>query len=1074
MYHAAEHSAQVPRRELADAEGKFRDGRLNVLSCSTTMEMGVDIGALTAVAMNNAPPGPANYLQRAGRAGRRGQPRAASLTLCQDTPHGRHVWGSPDWPFTTPVHVPRVGFDSDRIVRRHVASLLLSTYLRARAKDARRLNAAWFFRPIDHTQPDGETRADQFLAWLDAEAPHDPALTAALGTLVARTALEGHTPAELIALASSTVEAAADQWLARREAVRASFAAVGGETESFKGATPGQRAVLYQLRRHDRTYLLSLLADEGVVPSHGLPHGVVPFVTTTIQDLKRLRDDNDDDDRDASRDYPTRPLPVALREYAPGRDVVARGKVYRSAGLTLHWQAPPRDGAHDVQEIRWAYHCEACGASGASDVEPDAACGTPGCDRTTERRRFIVPSGFAVDLFEAPAVMERPGEPRPPGEMPWINLSSPRRPLADPSLGWFRHDGDGTLFHYHPGDHRHGFTICLACGRAASQKAPAGRNRLLPINDSQGNHRRLRGGGDKTDAELRSLCDGSGHQVQSGLWLGAVERTDVFELLLRPPVVDERGAAVDGEVAALSLAVAVREALAARLNVDTRELGYATRQVVDDDGESRRTAILFDTADGGAGYARRATDDLAKLLVDARRVLDCPAKCDRACHSCLISYGTQRDEPKLDRRAALAVLTEHVARGAGELPATLRAMGPTTRYEPASVVVAVAAALRAGASRCRVWVDVPDGPWDGRDWPLKSVLQALRGVTIEVVLSRRPADEERADVRPLAAWVESIGGGLAWAGDAEPGVVPLAEVTAAGQIRRWAAVGAADRGADELWGTAERGSTIVSAAVPAASASVTPFPLGSFEPPQTPVGHARLELAGAKLGGPVKDFGQRFWREITSAAKSVGNVALAARLTAPPAAGVSQLTAVDYTDRYLASPLVVRLLHEVLRALVPLGFGPTTQVVVRTQPVSMRPNREGNFRPTLIGHNFPSDSAQAEALRQALDGLGVPRADLSGRDVRHARELRLKWSDGQSASVTLDQGLGFVGAVRRRGSAMTSRRVGGGVRRTMGDEVTFNFVRSPADQAQEMLEADFDVHGHGSGDGSPLYVSPLA
>ncbi|MBK7402427.1 MAG: hypothetical protein IPJ34_40900 [Myxococcales bacterium] len=62
---------------------------MNVLSCSTTMEMGVDIGGISAVAMNNAPPGPANFFQRAGRAGRRGETAAASLTLCQSAPHGR-------------------------------------------------------------------------------------------------------------------------------------------------------------------------------------------------------------------------------------------------------------------------------------------------------------------------------------------------------------------------------------------------------------------------------------------------------------------------------------------------------------------------------------------------------------------------------------------------------------------------------------------------------------------------------------------------------------------------------------------------------------------------------------------------------------------------------------------------------------------------------------------------------------------------------------------------------------------------------------------------------------------------
>ena len=62
---------QLSKDRLQTLEGRFRAGKTNLLSCSTTMEMGIDIGGLSVVAMNNAPRGPANWLQRAGRAGRR-------------------------------------------------------------------------------------------------------------------------------------------------------------------------------------------------------------------------------------------------------------------------------------------------------------------------------------------------------------------------------------------------------------------------------------------------------------------------------------------------------------------------------------------------------------------------------------------------------------------------------------------------------------------------------------------------------------------------------------------------------------------------------------------------------------------------------------------------------------------------------------------------------------------------------------------------------------------------------------------------------------------------------------------
>jgi hypothetical protein len=83
-FRAAEHSAQQPGARLAKYEAAFKSGGINLLSCSTTMEMGVDIGGISVVAMNNVPPHPANYLQRAGQ-----QTRSVALSLCSRTTRSR-------------------------------------------------------------------------------------------------------------------------------------------------------------------------------------------------------------------------------------------------------------------------------------------------------------------------------------------------------------------------------------------------------------------------------------------------------------------------------------------------------------------------------------------------------------------------------------------------------------------------------------------------------------------------------------------------------------------------------------------------------------------------------------------------------------------------------------------------------------------------------------------------------------------------------------------------------------------------------------------------------------------------
>jgi hypothetical protein len=117
-YRTEEHSAQQSSHRLERYEDDFKKGKINVLNCSTTMEMGVDIGGISAVVMNNVPPHPANYLQRAGRAGRSKESRALAYTLCKSNPHDQAVFAKPMWPFEASIPAPFVTLSSARLVQR--------------------------------------------------------------------------------------------------------------------------------------------------------------------------------------------------------------------------------------------------------------------------------------------------------------------------------------------------------------------------------------------------------------------------------------------------------------------------------------------------------------------------------------------------------------------------------------------------------------------------------------------------------------------------------------------------------------------------------------------------------------------------------------------------------------------------------------------------------------------------------------------------------------------------------------------------------------------------------------------
>jgi superfamily II DNA/RNA helicase len=86
----------VPHDERERLENLFKgdSDAVNTFVCTPTLELGVDIGQLDAVLMRNVPPLPANYWQRAGRAGRRHR-MAVDVTYCRTISHDRAYFAEP-------------------------------------------------------------------------------------------------------------------------------------------------------------------------------------------------------------------------------------------------------------------------------------------------------------------------------------------------------------------------------------------------------------------------------------------------------------------------------------------------------------------------------------------------------------------------------------------------------------------------------------------------------------------------------------------------------------------------------------------------------------------------------------------------------------------------------------------------------------------------------------------------------------------------------------------------------------------------------------------------------------------
>ena len=630
-FEVAEHSAQLDGARLRELEARFKDGRLNVLSCSTTMEMGVDIGGLSAVVMNNAPPSSANYRQRAGRAGRRGEGMSFAVTFCPNNPHGEQVFGNPLWPFTSQAAVPKVALDSDRLVQRHVNSLCLGTFLEGR--DVRRLKTGWFFQE----DASGLIPGEQFKAWSERGAVNNARLVTGLGRLVAGTALEGHLVPRLLKAAAAALARAMEAWQREVSALRAEAAEFADGHER----APARLAIARQLERLEGEYLLGELANRQFLPGYGFPNGIVSFNTVTVGELRRRRTQGNGGDREdlpgRRMGYPSRQLELAIREYAPGAEVTIDGRVYESGGVTLNWHIPPNvEHVNEVQAMGSVWRCRACNATGSERGELERC---PSCEGALEWRKYLEPAGFAVDIRHAPHNNVNALR-YIPVEEPWISCPTLAwSALENPCEGRFRYSDVGHLFHGSRGAHGYGYALCLRCGRAASEVGPQDETGT-PAAVGPG-HLRLRGGKDRDGV---GECDGVGFAVQRGLSLGGNRYTDVFELQIARLVDD---------VAALSLGIALRCAFCRLVGIQEDEVGVTVRQAKAQDLTVCQSIFLYDIAAGGNGYVAALRDHVAPSLKGAMEVLDCAKKCDAACHACLLTFGTQHEVARLDRRRAL-------------------------------------------------------------------------------------------------------------------------------------------------------------------------------------------------------------------------------------------------------------------------------------------------------------------------------------------------------------------------------------------------------------------------------------
>lgn len=640
MMRPREHSAQVPQaaRTIAEQHFKGAGDAVNCLVCTPTLELGVDIGQLDSVLMRNVPPMPANYFQRAGRAGRRHR-MAVNLTYARPASHDRAFFESPEKLLNGVVLPPRFNLSNPVLVRHHAHAAMLTTLFSIAEKGAAGMSSGdreevrevlgetlprqigpFFFDASGYlTQTPFhvvsfssllQKHRDRLAAALRAAFsqgwPSDDAVvvteeilldiidTAAteLQEIIDRiwTRLQWHlNQLDRLRIEEAKQGALSDEETAFRERCRRYVNKLKGNGGRPRGVAEG----------FDDTNIYAVLAAEGWLPGYGLDTGsVIGSAIKSIASMSR-------DDFDLPR-----PSAMAVREYVPGNLVYANGERYTPRLFRL----PPVEPivfSVDLQTQAVREIEQAGGGLGATTITAMPICDVemPHLSHISDEEEF---------RFQMPVVIAGMEQKRHDGGLAykWGMISVQ-----------FRHNVHMRLVNLGPQDKiaqsSLGYPVCLVSGQSRSPYA--------------------------SDAEKANFIEtqlercGKQPEMALGFYADVVAQCLKFQDLP-----DQR--------TAYSLGETLRLAGSLVLDMEPDDLQLL---VIPQPGDVKVDLIIYDPMPGGSGLLKQMIEKWSALVRAGITLVEtCPSVCDSSCTDCLQRFRNAFYHRHLDRHVAAQLLDQ--------------------------------------------------------------------------------------------------------------------------------------------------------------------------------------------------------------------------------------------------------------------------------------------------------------------------------------------------------------------------------------------------------------------------------
>lgn len=682
---AEEHTAQLQPEELSERENRFRSGEINLLSSSTTLELGVDIGELQVVALRNFPPFVSNYQQRAGRAGRRADGLAVTVMYGQRRPHDRYFFEQPRHLIAGSNKVPTLDIGNRAIGKRHAQAELIGHFLRFSHQLGTEDLTVGDFLGLPDVDRQGPVPVDsneleaiygKLCLWLGGKEArlHCKKILALLNEDIPEQSTLDDLRKELKQFAKDQVS----DWNGQannHEDVFDELKEVRDRTDKqsitkAERLTKARTAILGELKKICSLKLHDLLAQASILPIYGFPIDVVQLLTQR-NDTRLWGSGGHRLQRDRR---------MALTEYAPGQDVVVDDRVHRSVAVVrpidlpmkFYWVCDrcnvyvSRSAKPEIREYltnqAGELECKVCGA--------EVKEGTAGVGKV-----YVIPRSFSTNWAETPKIT--------PFRKPL------RQPTSQVFLAQEQSDQDVDLTGTNPNKYLElitsrsgifflsnqgprgragsfatsGYKLCKFCGLDLSSQIKGKRSK-----SSRNTNKLTSQTVDHANPITGKTCTGGSltmhlaHQFKSDFlklrFTDEAKPPRLFGKIINleagnsvDSVTEDQDAADgldrDGSSFWRSLTYALLAAASDVIDIDRSELDGLFRPVEND--YNRAEIVIYDNVASGAGHSKKIAemfDDVLKRTLEL--VSSC--SCGASCYNCLRTYSNQSFHAELDRR----------------------------------------------------------------------------------------------------------------------------------------------------------------------------------------------------------------------------------------------------------------------------------------------------------------------------------------------------------------------------------------------------------------------------------------